>query len=137
VSIKCTGARKLDPYLIASFEAQSKLIWTLYLSIPPELVAYCVAERHAVVIGERSGRALRQQGSVQSNRYRKISFTLIDSDEIVLPATRCSVDFLGWRNRGMHGMARWWRCARAAGNAKYFDSDALPRAPSLADAMLR
>jgi hypothetical protein len=64
VSIESTEDRELRPYLVASFEAQSKLVWTLYLSIPPELVAYCVAERHAVVIGEGSGRASRQQGSV-------------------------------------------------------------------------
>jgi hypothetical protein len=60
---------ELASYLIPSLEAQSQLVWTLDLSIPPKLVADCVAKRDAVVIRERSGRTSRQQSSVQSNRY--------------------------------------------------------------------
>jgi len=62
----CTPVNRQHPYnpkscrfyLVARFKTQPKLVRTLYLPVPAKFVANGVAQRNALVIGERSGGTL-------------------------------------------------------------------------------
>lgn len=46
---------RIYAHLITGFEAQTQLVRALYLPVPSELVANCIAQGRAGVIGEGSG----------------------------------------------------------------------------------